>query len=986
MRTTHYPGAIGSAVLIAIFCFLFAPDGTAASSLPGFGFALSSEADAADYADVASGTGIKNALVMLPPILLNLDPGENQENADLERGSYSSRMPAGFHFYARLKIRFGEYTQKGKELEDAVGSRVEDALARLSLGDPAIEGLVVEIEEPIASIDLAQFALADIAVKSKVHKGSLTAVLAFPENFIEKHGVLIQRMASYYDMLSPVWTQGWRETQSWIRDRALNKSVILRMESTSENLVSAYLDAVLSVAESPVDSLVVAPRSLQDFRSLCSVAAFTSRYLTDDFIATAPREHSFSVTVDGMAPEEYKFFSNAMSQDAGFLVKAGTDEKPATIYLHIPSGEPFETEWYDAVSGEKLEPGEPVAETTGTAQDGVSGSAYTLIMLRSPKSSERRLHSSVQVYAKADLTVEEIIARWQQYREAQDQRLSNYISDCFMTLHFETTALSASGFDISMQFRQFRSREGFVDWVQTDFYLNGVKFKKGQEFPLPQLEPEKVVSQPLELKLDEKYEYKLLGTDRVDDALCYVVGIEPKVSDAVLYSGRVWIDGATFRHVKMELNQKGAKGNITSNMETQHYELVPDGKGNEFNLKRFIYAQQTLNAAGRSFILQKTYKFANYRMNTADFEQALAAAHLSESPIYRDTEKGLNILKKEGDERILVEAGKRVKSIVGGVLYDGSFDFPIPLAGLSLVDFDYRKTGSQLSVFFAGPVLAANLSKQWSDNFRMGWDVALSALPQNNRIYSGADEVKNQSFYKFEEATGIIANWQATLNLSLTGGFHVSYNLFRATGDTDEDFRLPRNGFTLTPSFELKYAREGYTFKAGGSLTNRIHWKEFGPADGPREPTRNQFDKYYAEFGKDFFFGKFTEAGIHLSYYGGDKLDRISRYTTSFIGEPKIKGVPSGTDSFDAVGVASVYHGINILEFIKFEGSYSHAWARNREESRHFNQYDGLQFDFGFAGPWSTYVQGTLTYAINGNLDRYNSRVGAYLIFYKPLN
>jgi hypothetical protein len=555
-----------------------------------------------------------------------------------------------------------------------------------------------------------------------------------------------------------------------------------------------------------------------------------------------------------------------------------------------------------------------------------------------------------------------------------------------MNLHFEAAYFGASGFDVAIALKQFVGPEGLAEWVQSNFYVNGVKFGKGKEFPLPQLEPEKVVSQPLELKLDEKYIYKLEGFDQIDGELCYILGVEPKEQNTSLYSGRIWIHATQFRHVKMELRQRGTKGNVISNIETQRFALVPDGKGHEFNLTKSIYAQQILNAAGRNFVLQKTYSFSDYSTNSEDYESSLANARLSDSPMFRDTDTGLQILKKEGDKRVPVETGKRVRSIIGGVLYEGSFDFPIPLAGISLVDFNYRKTGTQLSVFWAGPIIAANLSKQWKSRYRIGLDLALSGLPETNRIYSGDTELKAENFYSFEETTGVRASWQPTLNLSLTGAFHVAYNRYRATGDTDKAFILPRNGVTLTPSFELKYASTGYMFSAGASITNRADWRDFGSAQNSQDQGRNQFDKYFAEFSKDFYFGKFTKTGFNLAYYGGDKLDRISRYRTSFLGEPRIKGIPSGTDSFDNIGVASVYHGINIFDFIKLEGSYNHAWTRNWGESRHFKGYDGVECDFGTAGPWSTYLQGTLTYAIAGNLNRYNSRWGVYFLIYKPLS
>src|SRR6202008_4665701 len=108
-----------------------------------------------------------------------------------------------------------------------------------------------------------------------------------------------------------------------------------------------------------------------------------------------------------------------------------------------------------------------------------------------------------------ELKVEEIVARWQQNREAQKQRLENYMASSFMSLPFENTNLGP-GFDVSTQLKVFFSRGGQIEMAQKAFYVNGVKFGKNHEFPLPQIEPEKVLTQPLEFKLNERYVYRLL--------------------------------------------------------------------------------------------------------------------------------------------------------------------------------------------------------------------------------------------------------------------------------------------------------------------------------------------------------------------------------------------------------------------------------------------------------------------------------------------
>ena len=79
------------------------------------------------------------------------------------------------------------------------------------------------------------------------------------------------------------------------------------------------------------------------------------------------------------------------------------------------------------------------------------------------------------------------------------------------------------------------------------------------------------------------------------------LGVEPKTQDETLYSGKIWIDGVSFREVRQTLSQRGSKSNVVVNVETQNFALVNDGQGNSFNLLSSISAQQTLNAAGAIF-------------------------------------------------------------------------------------------------------------------------------------------------------------------------------------------------------------------------------------------------------------------------------------------------------------------------------------------------------------------------------------------------
>ena len=112
-----------------------------------------------------------------------------------------------------------------------------------------------------------------------------------------------------------------------------------------------------------------------------------------------------------------------------------------------------------------------------------------------------------------------------------------------------------------------------------------------------------------------------------------------------------------------------------------------------------IEAEQLLNLAGRNLMLEKTYQFSDYVVNGEHFEAAVLAARDSDSHMYRDTDTGIRHLRKKDGERVLdPERQTRMKSLLTGVIYDGGFEFPVPMFGFSLLDFDFRDRGSQLSV------------------------------------------------------------------------------------------------------------------------------------------------------------------------------------------------------------------------------------------------------------------------------------------------
>jgi hypothetical protein len=935
----------------------------------------------------------EDSTIVLPKVVFQVGAEGDFNRQFAEQARAIQNLPASAQVWLHIAIAPEAIT--GRETEKQLTEQVDGFLKQAPLSASAVRGVIVEPGAPQTAPNSYVFALLRLVVAAKSGNSALRIAVVLPAGFVSQYGDIVKRLAIYSDLLGTTDAQGWRSDAAWIADNALNKPFILKLESGPASTAS-YLSAALAASGFAVEMLWSTPSDAGAANQLCATDTFLTHSLPANLLRLNDKALPLTLTVDGAESDGAGWFGSGQSGDIVVLAPVhGLPDHPRTVILQGTAKAQYEIQWFDAETGNRIPASEPVNSTTGLTATCACGSQFVLVGIHKKSSAEAAVYNQVEVKGGIDLSVEEIIARWQQYREAQKRRLDNYQAFSFMNLHFESTTV-AQAFDISMRLRQFFERGGKMEFAQTEFYVNGVKFSNKHEFPLPQLEPEKVLTQPLELTLNERYTYKLLGTEQIDGVQCYIVGVEPKAQDENLYSGKIWIDGVSFREVRQTLSQRGAKSSIVVNVETQNFALVNDSQGNPFNLLSSISAQQTLNAAGRDFQLQRTLKFSDYAINTPHYAEDLTAAHRSDAPMYRETDQGLRELKiKDGERVVRQTSDKRIVSLVGGAMYEGTFNFPIPIAGISMADFDFRHTGAQLSTFFAGPILATDLSKQYATKYRLAADLALSALPGEDRVYNGNVENIGEEIWSWEQTIGVRASWQATSHFSATAFTYLAYDIYRRTSDTAGLYELPRNGVALLPGVQLRLTEKGYIFTADGTRGERIAWKQFGCAASSSQctqqslpsnlpPPQSAYTLYDADLNKDYYIRKFTKGGWDMAYYGGDQLDRFSRYFPSFFSNPRIHGIPGGTDSFDAIAMANVHYGFNVMDLVKFDGLYSYARARNLDESSHFRKFDGLETNFNTAGPKGTLIQGTVSYALDGNIARYNSRWGMTVMVFKP--
>ena len=74
---------------------------------------------------------------------------------------------------------------------------------------------------------------------------------------------------------------------------------------------------------------------------------------------------------------------------------------------------------------------------------------------------------------------------------------------------------------------------------------------------------------------------------------------------------------------------------------------------------------------------------------------------------------------------------------LGGVFYDDSLDYPLPLAGVNYLDLDWRGKQRHLNVFFAGALLNVNLGdpRIGQSKFDLGAFVNVRAFPVTDEAF-----------------------------------------------------------------------------------------------------------------------------------------------------------------------------------------------------------------------------------------------------------
>jgi hypothetical protein len=623
------------------------------------------------------------------------------------------------------------------------------------------------------------------------------------------------------------------------------------------------------------------------------------------------------------------------------------------VRLHLASaGTPVVR---DAVSATTLKPAEAVrdeAAKTSTARVELTDRP-ALIDFNFGAEDVYALRS--EAAEKALPTVDEIIFRHQQAETAQAELVRNYIANARVEIHFQPTALDS--YDVILENRFFYDPDT-TEWEELTFSLNGTRWGRNRP-PFPLLQPEKVLSLPLALRLNRDYVYRLEGLDRVGDRPCYLVRFDPIDQTRSLYRGKVWIDTERYVRLKVQTVQTVLTAPVVSNEEVQTFDPVGRVGDRPVYLFSKLTSQQIVVVAGRNLLVTRKVDFSEFRINAPAFADERQQARHSDSIMYRDTDRGLRHLVKRGTERIVSDrVTTNAKALALGATFDPSYDYPVPLVGIDYVNFNFLNRGLQLGFIFSGVLGAGNLQKAniGGTKFDASVDFYGIVVNSNDQVYDEHGERKDERLQGRKVSTGVNLGYQLSDFQKLIVSSHIEFNDFSPVpGDTAPGFVVPVGTATINGGFNYEYRRGGYSVLGAWAYFRRGSWERWGTG-ADYDPAARTYTKYNLGVSKDFHFKQINTIRLNGGYYGGVRQDRFSMYRFGLFDETRMRGVPSAGVRFAELGMFRASYAFNLLNIYRLALYADQAWGRTPGQHA-WVPTTGVGFEASFPGPRTTMMK-----------------------------
>ena len=651
----------------------------------------------------------------------------------------------------------------------------------------------------------------------------------------------------------------------------------------------------------------------------------------------------------------------------GVVLLTGADAAgtaaPGPLVLELDSPSYTTAEVFELATGRSRRFDLPKAGNPRLSLTTVNGPLAVVLTAREKAPSEAT-RAATDVSAVRGLTVEEILAKHQVWRAGRDARWTRFTATNRTSYRFRLEGFPTS-FELTFEGPFFYERGKGFDWSWQTTYFNGVRWKGKKAPELPLLQPEKVSELPLNLTFNEAYRYELDGEGEADGIPSWILAFEPSegYKAKAIYAGKVYIGKADFSLRRVVARQLNLTGEVQSVDETTDFSEVaaPDG-GPPLLLPVTTRGQSILRTFSRTTTLERTTELLEVRLDPADYESRRATTLAGDQVMVRDTDKGVRYLEKQKDgERIVVDDEKTSRLFgLGGVFYDDSFDYPLPLLGLYYIDLDVAKKRKQLQGFWGGPIFAGSYNDPnlFGTNLDLGVDAFANFIRGDDALWVDGEKVDETTVKSRSFAANLNVGYPLTRHLKLTATLGGVWRDYAAGDDADPAFAVPSDHLVTRVEGRLAWDLKGWNVLGKYSLNLRSQWEPWGYAGNPEwDEGKDQFHLYSAAVSKTFDLPKFQRIDTGVSYVGTSNADRFSKVQFGFFGGTSLRGFRSGSLRAEEAVTGKVAYGVVVGKLFRLQALYDHAVVKDPAAGYDWVNFGGAGVSGQFSGPWSTLVQ-----------------------------
>ncbi len=592
-----------------------------------------------------------------------------------------------------------------------------------------------------------------------------------------------------------------------------------------------------------------------------------------------------------------------------------------------------------------------------------SGPLAVVLAARERPPAELR-RASEEATALRGITAEEIIARHQAWRAARDARWKRLSARNTTSYRIRIAEVNQSAeLTVSGAFF-FEPGKGY-DWAWEEAFFDGVRWP-GKTVPkIPLLQPEKVSELPLELTFGDAYRYALEGGEDVAGEPCWRLSFAPvsEFGDKPVYEGDVFLSRRDASVVRVRARQKNLKGDVQSVDETTDFEeVVPAAGGPAMRFPLRVRGETIFRTFSRSTVIERDTRLSEVVLDAPGFEERKAAAMASNVVMVRDTESGVRYLEKtkEGGRRPSERARSSQLFGLGGLFYDASLKFPLPLLGVYYIDLDAGKRGEQTQIFFGGVLLAGswNETRLFGTKLEAGADLFGIAIrgsdtPWRNGEKVPAEEVKSRTFgLSLNVAYPVLPHLKAAVAAG------AGYRDFADGDEVSPDFVRPSDHVLYRIEGRLTLDVRGYTLSGRYSLNRRSKWAPWGFAQNPDySPGKDAFRTFDLTLAKDFALPGFRRITTSATWAGTDNGDRFSKITFGSFGGSSLIGFSSGSLRAERAVILRGSYGWMVGSAFRLAAEYDHAFVWDAPSGFSGASFGGAGVSGQVPGPGSTLIQ-----------------------------